>query len=86
MTMPAGVSRKGLFSQGDYLAPLHITIGQPPKDVLNIIWRYYWSGSTMAVLQRLCWYGAIGAIVGIPSLIVLYGLAQPVPLLVRFKR
>ncbi|MDH2243983.1 hypothetical protein N5J70_18740 [Pseudomonas sp. GD03909] len=39
MTQPVGSSRKGLLSQDDYLAPPHIPTGQPPKDVLNIIWR-----------------------------------------------
>ncbi|MGE6527648.1 DUF6708 domain-containing protein [Pseudomonas sp. NPDC077382] len=39
MTPPAGSSRKGLFSQDDYLAPPHIPTGQPPKDVLNTIRR-----------------------------------------------
>jgi hypothetical protein len=39
MTPPAGSSRKGMLSQDDYLAPPHIPTGQPPKDVLNIIWR-----------------------------------------------
>ncbi|PNG11519.1 hypothetical protein CXK94_02770 [Stutzerimonas stutzeri] len=35
----AGSSRNGLFSRDDYLAPPHIPTGQPPKDVLNTIWR-----------------------------------------------
>ncbi|MGE4408380.1 DUF6708 domain-containing protein [Pseudomonas sp.] len=40
MSQPeAGTSRKGLFSRDDYLAPPHIPTGQPPKDVLNTIWR-----------------------------------------------
>ena len=39
MTSPAGNSRKDLLSQDDYLAPPHIPTGQPPKDVLNTIWR-----------------------------------------------
>ncbi len=39
MTQPVGSSRKGLLSQDDYLAPPHIPTGQPPKDVLNTIWR-----------------------------------------------
>lgn len=28
-----------MLSQEDYLAPPHIPTGQPPKDVLNVIWR-----------------------------------------------
>jgi len=36
---PAGSQKKGLFSREDYLAPPAIPTGQPPKDVLNIIWR-----------------------------------------------
>lgn len=40
MSQPAaGSSRKGLFSRDDYLAPPHIPTGQPPRDVLNTIWR-----------------------------------------------
>jgi len=40
MSQPeAGTSRKGLFSRDDYLAPPHIPTGQPPRDVLNTIWR-----------------------------------------------
>ncbi|SDS61009.1 hypothetical protein SAMN05216198_2337 [Halopseudomonas litoralis] len=35
----AGTSKKGLFSRDDYLAPPHISTGQPPRDMLNIIWR-----------------------------------------------
>ncbi|WP_307761717.1 hypothetical protein [uncultured Pseudomonas sp.] len=36
---PAGSQKKGLFSREDYLAPPAIPTGQPPKDVLNTIWR-----------------------------------------------
>jgi len=32
-------SHKRLFSREDHLAPPAIPTGQPPKDVLNIIWR-----------------------------------------------
>jgi len=32
-------SRKGLFSRDDYLAPPAVPTGQPPRDVLNTIWR-----------------------------------------------
>ncbi|KSW22363.1 hypothetical protein AOX63_02735 [Pseudomonas sp. ADP] len=40
MTLPpAGSQKKGLFSREDYLAPPAIPTGQPPKDVLNTIWR-----------------------------------------------
>jgi len=40
MSQPAaGSRRKGLLSRDDYLAPPHIPTGQPPKDVLNTIWR-----------------------------------------------
>ena len=40
MTKPeAGGTRKEVFSRDDYLAPPHIPTGQPPKDVLNVIWR-----------------------------------------------
>ncbi|UXJ52005.1 hypothetical protein [Pseudomonas citronellolis] len=40
MTLPpAGSQKKGLFSREDYLAPPAIPTGQPPRDVLRIIWR-----------------------------------------------
>ncbi|MCP1602536.1 hypothetical protein [Pseudomonas citronellolis] len=40
MTLPpAGSQKKGLLSREDYLAPPAIPTGQPPKDVLNTIWR-----------------------------------------------
>ncbi|WP_165665997.1 hypothetical protein [Metapseudomonas otitidis] len=40
MTRPtAGQQTKRLFSRDDYLAPPAIPTGQPPKDVLNTIWR-----------------------------------------------
>jgi hypothetical protein len=40
MTSPAaGSQTKRLFSRDDYLAPPAIPTGQPPKDVLNTIWR-----------------------------------------------
>ena len=40
MTLPpAGSQKQGLFSREDYLAPPAIPTGQPPKDVLNTIWR-----------------------------------------------
>jgi hypothetical protein len=113
MTPPAGSSRKGMLSQDNYLAPPHIPTGQPPKDVLNTIWRKndvfldigsYSIGSAVMVIwpvlllaifliwneeggsatPMLAW--GFGLIVGIPSLIVLYGLTQPVPLPVRFNR
>jgi len=113
MTPPAGSSRKGLLSQDDYLAPPHIPTGQPPKDVLNAIWRKndvfldigsYSIGSAVMVIwpvfllailliwideggpatPMLAW--GFGIIVGIPSLIVLHSLTQPVPLPVRFNR
>ena len=35
----AGISKKGLFSQVDYLAPLPIPTGEAPTDILNNIWR-----------------------------------------------
>ncbi|ATR82540.1 hypothetical protein CS390_08180 [Pseudomonas sp. HLS-6] len=35
----AGTTKKRLFSQRDYLAPLPIPTGEPPADVLNTIWR-----------------------------------------------
>lgn len=35
----AGTSKKGLFSQEDYLAPLPIPTGQKPVDMVNMIWR-----------------------------------------------
>lgn len=35
----AGTSKKGLFSQEDYLAPLPIPTGEEPTDILNNIWR-----------------------------------------------
>ncbi|MFJ7881976.1 hypothetical protein ACIQYF_00475 [Pseudomonas sp. NPDC096917] len=40
MSMPAaGTSKKNLFSQVDYLAPLPIPTGEAPTDILNNIWR-----------------------------------------------
>ena len=36
---PAGTSKKGLFSQQDYLAPLPIPTGEKPVDRVNMIWR-----------------------------------------------
>ncbi len=40
MSRPAaGTTRKRLFSQRDYLAPLPIPTGEQPADVLNTIWR-----------------------------------------------
>lgn len=40
MNFPAaGTSKKGIFSQQDYLAPLPIPTGEKPADVLNIVWR-----------------------------------------------
>ncbi|KRV73750.1 hypothetical protein [Pseudomonas citronellolis] len=40
MTLPpASSQKKGLLSREDYLAPPAIPTGQPPKDVLNTIWR-----------------------------------------------
>ncbi|WP_109514529.1 DUF6708 domain-containing protein [Pseudomonas ovata] len=36
---PAGSSKKTMFSQDDYLAPLPLPTGQKPSDCLNIIWR-----------------------------------------------
>ncbi|MDH2243984.1 hypothetical protein N5J70_18745 [Pseudomonas sp. GD03909] len=113
MTSPAGSSRKGLLSQDDYLAPPHIPTGQPPKDVLNTIWRkndvfldigdysigsavmviwpvlllailLIWADSGGPATSMLAW--GFGIIVGIPALIVLHSLTQPVPLPVRFNR
>lgn len=40
MNSPAsGTSKKGLFSQEDYLAPLPIPTGLKPVDMVNMIWR-----------------------------------------------
>jgi len=114
MTPTAGSSRKGLLSRDDYLAPPHIPTGQPPKDVLNTIWRKndvfldigdYSIGSAVMVIWPVLMiyvllvystrdvpelsngFVILGlVIVGIPSLIVLYGLTRPVPLPVRFNR
>jgi hypothetical protein len=114
MTPPAGSSRKGLLSQDDYLAPLHIPTGQSPKDVLNTIWRknnvfldigdysigsavmVIWPSLLLAVLILLNTGGFGGRnlgltiifsiMLGIPILIVLHSLTQPVPLPVRFNR
>ncbi|WP_300652416.1 hypothetical protein [Pseudomonas sp.] len=114
MTPPAGTRHKGLFSQDDYLAPPHIPTGQPPKDVLNTIWRKNdvfldigdysigsavmiiwpvlllflmvgWHTGDLANFDLIYWGGAI-SICGIPTLIVLHSLTQPVPLPVRFNR
>ncbi|WP_300652419.1 DUF6708 domain-containing protein [Pseudomonas sp.] len=116
MTPPAGSSRKGLLSRDDYLAPPHIPTGQPPKDVLNTIWRKndvfldigdYSVGSFVMMfwpllllfiffmplpaaedsieLKTLYWFGFM-CFSGIPILMLLYRLTQPVPLPVRFNR
>lgn len=116
MTPPAGSSRKGLLSQDDYLAPPHIPTGQPPKDVLNIIWRKndvfldigsYSVGSFVMIIwpllllfiyfmplnnsgestefKMLYWFGFM-CFSGIPILMLLYSLIQPVPSPVRFNR
>ncbi|MEX6502844.1 hypothetical protein [Pseudomonas zhanjiangensis] len=115
MTTPAaGTSRTGLLSRDDYLAPPHIPTGQPPKDVLNAIWRkndvfldigsysigsavmVIWTSLLLAVL--ILWStGGFGGenfgltvifsiMLGIPILIMLHGLTQPVPPPVRFNR
>ncbi|MBP5946670.1 MULTISPECIES: hypothetical protein [unclassified Pseudomonas] len=39
MTSATLSSRKGLFSQEDYLAQPAVPTGQAPKDVPNTIWR-----------------------------------------------
>ena len=36
---PVPRTRKGLLSRDDHLAPPAIPTGQPPRDVLNTIWR-----------------------------------------------
>ena len=111
MSQPAaGSSRKGLFSRDDYLAPPHIPTGQPPKDVLNTIWRKnevfldigsYSIGSAVMVIWPLLvlfvwmgWYTSLDSFYwfgfmcfcGIPILILLHSLTQPVPPPVRFNR
>ncbi|MFI8745003.1 DUF6708 domain-containing protein [Pseudomonas sp. NPDC077186] len=115
MSQPeAGTSRNGLFSRDDYLAPPHIPTGQPPKDVLNTIWRKnevfldigdYSIGSAMMVIWPVLlifvfaiynernageyfWWMLLLAffMVGIPILILLHSLTQPVPPPVRFNR
>ncbi|MCP1621066.1 hypothetical protein FBY21_5721 [Pseudomonas sp. SLBN-26] len=109
----AGSQTKRLFSRDDYLAPPAIPTGQPPKDVLNTIWRKnevflditdYTPGSAVMVIWPMIlasfWMclpadgdgldpllaTVCGIIVGIPTLIVLYGLTQPAPLPTRFNR
>jgi len=115
MSQPkAGTSRNGLFSRDDYLAPPHIPTGQPPRDVLNTIWRknevfldigsysigsavmVIWPSLLLAIL--ILWNtGGFGGrnigltilfsiMLGIPILILLHSLTQPVPLPVRFNR
>jgi hypothetical protein len=111
MSQPAaGSSRKGLLSRDDYLAPPHIPTGQPPKDVLNTIWRKnevfldigsYSIGSAVMVIWPLLvlfvwmgWYTSLDSFYwfgfmcfcGIPILILLHSLTQPVPPPVRFNR
>ncbi|SDS00520.1 DUF6708 domain-containing protein [Pseudomonas prosekii] len=39
MTSATSGSRRGPLSREDYLAPLAVSTGQTPKDVLNTIWR-----------------------------------------------
>lgn len=110
----AGNSRKGLLSRDDYLAPLPVPTGQPPRDVLNTIWRknevyldigdysvgsavmVIWPSLVVALLILLNTGGFGGRntglsilfaiVLGIPILLLLYGLTQPVPLPVRFNR
>ncbi|MES2870047.1 MAG: hypothetical protein V4749_10795 [Pseudomonadota bacterium] len=64
----AGTSKKGLFSQEDYLAPLPISTGEEPTDILNNIWRKndvymdvgtYAIGSAVMVIwpNMLLWLG-----------------------------
>ncbi|ARS47657.1 hypothetical protein PSMEN_04375 [Ectopseudomonas mendocina] len=115
MSQPAaGSSRKGLFSRDDYLAPPHIPTGQPPRDVLNTIWRknevfldigsysigsavmVIWPALLLAVLILWNTGGFVGRntgltilfsiMLGIPILILLHSLTQPVPPPVRFNR
>ncbi|EXF42790.1 hypothetical protein BAY1663_04798 [Pseudomonas sp. BAY1663] len=104
MSQPeAGSSRNGLFSRDDYLAPPHIPTGQPPRDVLNTIWRknevfldigsysigsfvmiiwpllllFIWMG-WYTTLDLFYWFGFM-CFCGIPILILLHSLTQPVP-------
>ena len=112
---PVPRTRKRLFSRDDYLAPPAVPTGQPPRDVLNTIWRknevfidigdYSIGSAVMVIWPSLMLYlllayftrnslpefsnfmligGSI--IVGIPILLVLYGLTQPVPPPMRFNR
>ena len=112
---PVPRTRKRLFSRDDYLAPPAVPTGQPPRDVLNTIWRknevfidigdYSIGSAVMVIWPSLMLYlllayftrnslpefsnfmligGSI--IVGIPILLVLYGLTQPVPPPTRFNR
>ena len=110
---PVPRTRKRLFSRDDYLAPPAVPTGQPPRDVLNTIWRKnevfidigdYSIGSAVMVIWPvfllgvlLIWIDAggpatpilawgFGIVVGIPILILLYGLTQPVPPPTRFNR
>ncbi|WP_047303248.1 DUF6708 domain-containing protein [Pseudomonas fluorescens] len=113
MTTPTP-RRRGFLSREDYLAPPAIPTGQPPKDVLNTIWRKnevfldigsYSIGSFVMVLWPsvltallILWnMGGAGGenlgltiifsfMLGIPILILLYGLTKSVPLPVRFNR
>jgi len=105
-------SRKRLFSREDYLAPPAVPTDQPPRDVLNTIWRKnevfldigdYSIGSAVMVIWPVLmlalligWYtvegldllywGGVAGVCGIPILLVLYGLTQPVPPPTRFNR
>lgn len=110
----AGKGREGLLSRDDYFAPLPLPTGQPPRDVLNVIWRKnevyldignYSIGSAvmviwpclMVALVILLTTGGFGGrntgltiiyavMLGIPILLLLYSLTQPVPPPVRFNR
>ena len=78
---PAGTSKKGLFSQQDYLAPLPTPTGEKPVDRVNMIWR---KNEVFLDVGSFNVGGAV--IVGVPTLAFIYNLLSSALLPIRFNR